>query len=174
MKVLQGMGTMGIHWTKLFSLQRELDNRIMREHQLTGDYFSERLLALQVEVAELANETRCFKYWSVKPPSERSQILEEYVDGIHFILSIGLTLGFQTFSFHGEHIYKKKESIVEQFLTIYQCIAKLQFDRSRHAYETLVHEYVLLGFMLGFSEQDMETAYMKKNEINHERQEQGY
>lgn len=165
---------MGINWPKLFALQRELDDRIRREHQLTGDYFSERLLALQVEVAELANETRCFKYWSLKPPSERSQILEEYVDGIHFLLSLGLTLGFRSFSF-AEKLSKTKEiSVVDQFLNVYQCIAQLQVDRSEQTFETLVREYILLGFMLGFSEQEIEMAYIEKNEINHVRQEQGY
>src|SRR5690606_41193415 len=105
---------MGINWPKLFTLQRELDERIWREHHLTGDYFSERVLALQVEVAELANETRCFKYWSLKPPSERSKILEEYVDGIHFILSLGLTLGFQSFSFAEIPSTDKEANVVEQ------------------------------------------------------------
>lgn len=165
---------MGINWPKLFTLQRELDERIRREHHLTGDYFSERVLALQVEVAELANETRCFKYWSVKPPSERSQILEEYVDGIHFILSLGLTLGFQSFSFAEIPSTDKEANVVEQFLTVYQSIAQLQVERSRQSYETLVREYIILGFMLGFSEQEIEAAYIEKNEINHVRQEQGY
>ena len=165
---------MGINWPKLFALQRELDDRIRREHHLTGDYFSERLLALQVEVAELANETRCFKYWSLKPPSERSQILEEYVDGIHFILSLGLTLGFQSFSFAENFSITKETSMVDQFLNVYQCIAQLQAERSKQTFETLVREYILLGFMLGFSEQEIEAAYIEKNEINHVRQEQGY
>lgn len=165
---------MGINWPKLFAMQRELDERIMREHGLSGEYFSERLLALQVEVAELANETRCFKYWSVKPPSERSQILEEYVDGIHFILSLGLLLEFESFSF-GETLSVEKEiGLVEQFLTIYQCISQLQVDRSKQSFETLAREYVLLGLMLGFSDRDIEMAYIEKNEINHARQEQGY
>lgn len=165
---------MGINWSKLFAMQRELDERIMREHGLSGEYFSERLLALQVEVAELANETRCFKYWSVKPPSERSQILEEYVDGIHFILSLGLLLEFESFSF-GETLSVEKEiGLVEQFLTIYQCISQLQVDRSKQSFETLAREYVLLGLMLGFSDRDIEMAYIEKNEINHARQEQGY
>ena len=52
-----------------------------------------KMLALLVEIGELANETRCFKYWSNKPASEREVILEEYVDGLHFILSIGIDLG---------------------------------------------------------------------------------
>ncbi len=51
-------------------------------------YLLKRDLALTIELAELANETRCFKYWSSKGPSEREVILEEFVDSIHFLLSL--------------------------------------------------------------------------------------
>ena len=75
----------------LFVMQEKLDNHIMEEHNLYGKtLFSEKLLALQVEIAELANETRCFKFWSNKGPSSKETILEEYVDCLHFILTIGL------------------------------------------------------------------------------------
>lgn len=163
---------MGINWSKLFAMQRELDSRIMEEHALKGDFLSERLLALQVEVGELANETRCFKFWSMKPPSERSQILEEYVDGIHFILSLGIVLRFETFTpstkTNGE------ESIVEQFLTVNNCISQLRNEQSVEAYSTLFAEYLTLGTMLDFTAQEIESAYLQKNLVNHERQDQGY
>jgi dimeric dUTPase (all-alpha-NTP-PPase superfamily) len=41
-------------------------------------------------MGELANEVRCFKFWSYKLPSEEKVILEEYVDGIHFITSLAI------------------------------------------------------------------------------------
>ena len=44
-------------------------------------------MALLVE-RELANETRSFKFWSTKGPSANEIILEEYVDSIHFLLSL--------------------------------------------------------------------------------------
>ncbi len=168
----EGRGRMGINWSKLFTLQHELDSRIMKEHRLTGDFLEERLLALQVEVGELANETRCFKYWSVKPPSERIEILEEYVDGIHFILSLGLTLGFQTYTPNSSQ--RSEGSIVKKFLTIYNCISNLNENRSVEAYGSLFSEYLVLGSMLGFTEKEIEAAYFEKNSRNHERQDEGY
>ena len=79
----------------LFSMQRQLDERIETERGLRGERLIERkLLALLVEVGELANETRCFKFWSSKPKAADETILEEYVDGLHFILSLGLDLSF--------------------------------------------------------------------------------
>ena len=82
---------------ELFELQRKLDQRIIVNHNLQEDFLlKKKILALQVEIGELANETRCFKYWSKKGPSEKSIILEEYVDCIHFILSIGIEKNYET------------------------------------------------------------------------------
>src|SRR5688500_20051556 len=54
------------------------------------DVFREKCLALLVELGELANETRCFKFRSKKPRNDDSVLLEEYVDNRHFRLSLGL------------------------------------------------------------------------------------
>ena len=74
---------------KLFQMQNTLDKRIQAEHHLEGvPLLHKKILSLQVELGELANETRCFKFWSTKKPSSNDVILEEYVDCLHFILSI--------------------------------------------------------------------------------------
>ena len=67
---------------QLFKLQKELDDRIAKEHDLQPKkLLKEKMLALLVEIGELANETRCFKHWSNKGPNEKEVILMEYVDG---------------------------------------------------------------------------------------------
>jgi dimeric dUTPase (all-alpha-NTP-PPase superfamily) len=82
---------------KLFMLQSELDSHIENEHprQEGTSRHHEKVLALLVELGELANETRCFKFWSHKPASEKAVVLEEFSDGIHFLLSIGLENGIE-------------------------------------------------------------------------------
>jgi len=58
---------------QLFTMQRQLDQHIEDKHELhKEDLIPRKLLALLVEIGELANETRCFKFWSVKPPAEVS------------------------------------------------------------------------------------------------------
>ena len=87
-----------MRWNDLFERQRELDAYILEQQSLEGqDVLEEKILALLVELGELANETRCFKFWSQKPSSDKAVVLEEYVDSIHFLLSIGLEKGY-TFS----------------------------------------------------------------------------
>lgn len=56
-----------LDWGILFSKQEKLDQYIIENHQLHDqDLFEEKMLALLVELGELANETRCFKFWSEK------------------------------------------------------------------------------------------------------------
>ena len=78
----------------LYPLQKELDEDSAQRHN--GSYEStkdKRLLALLVEFGEFANETRCFKYWSLKPMSEKEVVLDEYADAMHCFLSLGIPLG---------------------------------------------------------------------------------
>ena len=111
---------MRLETKKLYKIQDTLDRRIFENHDVTReDTTIRRILALLVEVGELANETRCFKFWSSKDPSEKAVILEEYVDGIHFLLSLGIDLqvmpDYLECGDPGE-----QADITEQFITVYE------------------------------------------------------
>ncbi|MFV8830400.1 dUTP diphosphatase [Alkalihalobacterium sp. APHAB7] len=159
---------------KLFDMQRQLNERIIKEHQLEErNLLAEQILALEVELGELANETRCFKYWSNKPPAERHIILEEYVDGLHFILSLGIVLKFEDIQVHPKHEEKTK-TLVQAFQRVYDLITKLHEHQTYESYMELFDDYLILGEKLGFSTDEMEQAYYDKNEVNHRRQDEGY
>src|SRR5690625_2014181 len=153
-------------------MQKDLDEYITNQHDLHGqDLLEERMLALLVELGELANETRCFKFWSTKERSDQATILEEYVDNIHFLLSIGLAKGYE-FSQIDFEITSISETI--QFNQVFQKCMKFYEEQSKTNYVALFKAYLQLGNTLGFTEEDVLQAYEKKNEVNYERQEQGY
>jgi dimeric dUTPase (all-alpha-NTP-PPase superfamily) len=163
---------MGLNFKRLYDMQKKLDQRIETEHDLIGqDLFDKKMLALQVEVAELANETRCFKFWSLKPPSEHEVIKEEYVDGLHFLLSVGILLDAYINEVSADPL---EVSLTDQFHNVFNVIGNLQKTRSFTNYKELFAEFLKLGKMLNITESDIETAYISKNEVNHQRQEQGY
>lgn len=164
---------MQLHVKEMFARQKALDARIEKRHGLTGhSLIGEKLLALYVEVGELANETRCFKFWSLKPPSEKSIILEEYVDGLHFILSLGLLGGWE------KDVYvsadEGESSVVSAFLRVYRAIACCQQDFTEKHYCKLFSRYLELAEALDFAPEEIEQAYENKNRINHTRQESNY
>lgn len=157
---------------KLFAMQKELDLRIRTQHNLQSqNLMQQKILALQVEIGELANETRCFKYWSNKQPSSKEVILEEYVDCLHFILSIGLEKELTDISVEQRQV---DSSSTEQFLNLYIDLNDFVICTSKDHYITLVEDFLSLGLSLGFTHTDIEKAYMEKNNENHKRQDNGY
>lgn len=161
-----------MNFSKLFKLQENLDNRILQQRGLDNKSLtSKKILALQVEIAELANETRCFKFWSDKGPSNKSIILEEYVDCLHFILTLGLEKQFNDIEVE---IRDLQYDITAQFLNLYVDINDFIVSSSRDHYLTLFEDFLNLGKSLGFSIDEIEEAYIKKNSINHKRQIEGY
>src|SRR5690625_3503887 len=106
-----------MNWDTLFEMQQKLDTYIKDNHNLENEnLFDKKILALLVELGEIANETRCFKFWSTKEPNSIDIILEEYVDNIHFLLSIGLEKGF---TFSQANILATTRSKTEQFNKVF-------------------------------------------------------
>jgi dimeric dUTPase (all-alpha-NTP-PPase superfamily) len=172
---------------KLFKLQNELDEHIEKKHpRKEGENrLNDKVLALQVELGELANNVRFFKFWShdrnprmkaVRVPAMMEEdkeyynpTLEELVDGWHFILSIGLELNVETLDIE----ITKLENLTNQFNGLFNVISLLPVS-GIHIYQAVVSAYLGLGEMLGFTWEQIEEAYLAKNAINHQRQEIGY
>lgn len=206
--------------TELFEVQRELDAEIEKKHPTFPgeDRLSKRILALQVELGECANEWRGFKFWSTNqsprnlrskcptekadyffcgvgheeysvaeinnhgdycykhstvlmPMRKRNPLLEEYVDCLHFILSIGIeTEREENLEYYKDH--KRKEvSITKQFILVSTFTIGMADD---DYFTDLLYSFIYLGEMLGFTWEQVTEAYMSKNQINWQRQESGY
>ncbi|MFN7250705.1 MAG: dUTP diphosphatase [Anaerobacillus sp.] len=161
-----------MNFKQMFQMQKELDERIRNEHKLMNvNLIDEKILAFQVELGELANETRCFKYWSLKQASPKEVILEEYVDGIHFLLSIGIDLQTVDISVEDQ---ENEGNLTKQFSMIYEQSSQLARTKVKKEFIELFQQYWFLGTLLNFTSTEIEAAYIGKNEVNHQRQNQGY
>lgn len=158
--------------TQLFKMQKELDAFIQNNREESTDVFQEKGLALLVELAELANETRSFKFWSTKGPSPDEVILEEYVDSIHFMLSLGIEKEFDQMVTwpRGEVTGDLTTIFVKTTESILQFLNELTFE----SYENIWIHYAAVAEKLGFTPDDIIKAYILKNEENYKRQEEGY
>jgi dimeric dUTPase (all-alpha-NTP-PPase superfamily) len=159
---------------KLFHMQKALDAHIEEKHMLQDEeLFDRKVLALLVEIGELANETRSFKFWSVKPSSAKEVILEEFVDGVHFILSLGIECGFDTAQMN-LNVQESAVNVTEQFLIVYEMISIFQKSKDFNDYIKLFESYLQLASLLGFKYEEIERAYFQKNEVNYQRQQNNY
>lgn len=165
---------MKIDLTKIFNKQRELDKEIHEKHHVSYRTINRELkLALLVELGELANEIRSFKFWSTKGPSPKSKILEEYVDGLHFITSLCIRYivspKFEVKRFLNK--YENPKEITKAFVWLFRKTCNINTAwKARYWYMN----YLKFGFRLGFSMEEIINAYDKKNAVNHDRQKKNY
>jgi dimeric dUTPase (all-alpha-NTP-PPase superfamily) len=181
---LEGWG-LKMDLKKLFETQKVLRDRISYNE---SDRFEKLVLALLVELGECANEWRGFKFWSkdqeprtkVKQidqygskwmPIYKNPLLEEYVDGLHFILELGIEKGI-TYSTYRTKV--KALSITDQFNVLFRKICDFEVHQTSENYSWILDLFIGLGEMLGFTWEEIEQAYFAKNAINHERQDNGY
>lgn len=177
--------------TKLFEAQRVLDERIEKEHPVKPeeDRVAMKILALQVELGECANEWRGFKFWSndQEPRTYTTRtvsdgyrlksrpynpLLEELVDVLHFILSLGNEVKYD-----GQFLPPYADFIPETtdaFADVFYYTTKLRNNFVDDVFELLLESYFKLVYSLRFDWNQIETAYYQKNKINHERQDNSY
>ena len=161
-----------INLKELYSLQASLDAEIARNHNVTYETtFERRLLALIVEIGELANETRCFKYWSNKGPSPKEVVMDEFADGIHFLLSLGIPLKASKFDYE---IKKSNLDLTRQILEVYKAATLLVDHYDLKHYEDCFQKYLNLSAPIGMSEEEIISSYKAKLKVNHVRQETNY
>ena len=172
---------------KMLKAQGELDQRIYERHGLDpADLFKKKLIALLVELGEMANEARFFKYWS-DDQDPRQDLLEEYADGVHFFLSLGRLKGWGRSLVQPGTVKRSEPREVEDvFLEIIVLLAAVKIgpvddttfngmSRDEMAYHLAWTNFLDLGTRyFHFSEQEIQDAYFVKNETNLQRQDSGY
>ena len=177
---------------KLSDIQITLDERIKQQHPIKEgeDRFSKKLLALLVELGECANEQRSWKFWSnnQNPCLNRTQhdfysgdvireynpLLEEYIDNLHFILSLGREININIPSEYKREWMIKEKDIVNQFLAVFSLASRFGITKSETDFNLTLDTFMGLGEMLGFTWEEIEASYYEKNEINHGRQNDNY
>lgn len=204
--------------SKLFELQKQLDLQIEQQHPLKQgeDRLAKKILALQVELGELASEWRGFKYWShnQEPRTKivytcstcngtgdenydsyidaleggythkiinckdcggtgilgyRNPLLEEYIDCLHFILSIGLEIGVCPDELDAEPIFCADAT--EQFIDLFYDVSRLKYEKRNgqlykdyYQYNIVLEQFLGLGKLFGFTWEQIEQAYLNKVE----------
>ncbi|MEB2270130.1 dUTP diphosphatase [Bacillus safensis] len=166
---------------KMFKMQAELDRRIIREKGLEGrDLLPGLILALQVELAECANEWRGFKFWSNDQQPREEKLLEEYVDCLHFILSIGNHIKYP--SNYNMDILNRAifyDGGVNAFLAVFYEVSAFHVELETggevsSSFVEIFMRFNELGIALDFTPEQIEQAYIDKNAVNHKRQQEGY
>ena len=204
-------GSVHVGISNLFDKQRQLDAEITEKHPVMPgeDRLKKKMLALGVELGECANEQRSWKFWSTdqEPRTEvrepivghgenddvfdsyeiKNPLLEEFVDILHFVLSIGNEMNFTEHHLIGNYfqgqLTEGEPDVTDAFLVVNEQLALLsktyRMQRKHHSaltvyYALLLESFLELGNVLSFTEEQIVEAYEQKNQINWERQGAGY
>lgn len=158
--------------TDLFKKQAELDAVIAKNHNVSyATTRDRRIMALIVEIGELANATRCFKYWSNKGSEPKEIVLDEYADGLHFFLSLGIDIKTSKTSYNRT---KHQKDLTAQFHEIYHRIDVFYKKQDDNSYIKAFQAFLNLLPLLGYRYKDLLNAYYKKLGVNYNRQENNY
>ena len=159
---------------ELLEMQRVLDENILREKGITEYPLDNMKIALFVELGELMNEFPTkFKHWKSSAVDNREKGLVEYVDCLHFALSLAN--------------YYSEDS--EKYILPYNAV-EIQVSIESNTYMATLNKIVnymdwnnifyafvylfVLGNKLGFTWEEIYSAYKKKNEVNYQRLRNGY
>ena len=158
--------------SSLYALQSDLDAKIASLHNVSYESTkNRRLMALIVEISELANASRCFKYWSNKGSESLERIKDEYADGLHFLLSLGIPLKTNIYTYN---IKKSDLGLTEQFLNLFKAALALSEHYDLDHYQKCMELFLSLAPSLKMSEEDIISSYKNKLEVNYQRQENNY
>lgn len=146
---------------EIYELNKELDKEFLNRYENTEDLVNKNILSLIVEAGELANETKVFKYWSIKKP-DMEDVLEEYVDVLTMTLTFMNYFNLEVTPFR----YKEVENPTLQFLKLYEKVSAFYKNYNK---ETVMEIYELvkeLAYSLNLNTCDIiEAAKLKINKV---------
>lgn len=173
--------------------QYELDKFIREKNQLGEPQLPLLVNAYFVEISEFLNEVRAFKNWSKKGLS-RITAYEEYIDGLHFLLSIAndrwelhkdikvgerfqreLNTYYERFKkapqIYDETVPKSVTQFIDYSLRLYSYtqICESTLD----TFISYFNLYLNAAYALGMTPEQLVTEYNRKHEINYTRQTKG-
>ena len=154
--------------------QKELDIFVHKNNNVTfNQTYKLRKIALLVEIGELANEIRTFKFWSKKQKSNHLILLEEYSDCLHFLLSLGNDINFNWELVELNPKFKKI-SINDLLLQFFLEAANFIKTNLKEDFLELFNIFLVLKTYLYLTNKEVFQAYYQKHDINIIRQKTNY
>ena len=141
----------------VYKANKELD-KMFDDTFKDSEIIKKNKLELLVEIGELANETRFFKYWSNKP-IDMELVKGEYADCIimtlYFfnIMNISLADDFEKIAEYDK---------VDIFARLYKLASDFYYNSDRNIIKEFFVTLVNLGYLIGFTNEDIIEASMTK------------
>ncbi|MQM77667.1 dUTPase [Lentilactobacillus buchneri] len=167
-------------------LNRQIESK-KQLHWSNDGRVKNAFVALDVELAEMANTSEWFKVWKThrgkhdpnKTP--RETLLYEYVDAMDFYLLISNLKNWNHVILNSQDDldkikqFKKEDNLDKQYLALKRMLFDAYFDHSGDSFSHSWRLFLKFGLVdFDYTEQEIEQAFKDKNKINEDRQDQDY
>lgn len=154
-----------IDFEKVYIENKKIDEYFIKDYGNSEDIILKNKLELLVELGELANETRCFKYW-VNKPVNHELVLFEYADVLVMILYF-----FNVFNISLEEEYPKENDLdtVNEFMYLYEQLSRFNKEYTKDIIKDIFINFIRLGKLLNLNSNEIIDTCLKKININIER-----
>lgn len=160
-------------YNDIYNRNKKLDDIFMNKYIATEDKLYEKnCLELIVELCELANESKCFKYWTIKKP-DKELVLEEFADSLLMVLYMFNTYNIDSVS---TVVVDSSDDILLEFnVIIRMCTNLMNRDgiTDMFLYEIFTR-LIHIGKLLDLSDNEIIDACYKKIIKNEERLNSDY
>lgn len=147
-------------WNIIYKNNRRLDEIFYEKYsEIEPDYFRKNAIEFLVELGEFVNETKCFKYWSIKKPN-KEDVLEEFADTITMCLYFLGDLD-STLDDIPEHI--ESNDVLEVLNYLFNKGSYIMIDYNELLMKDIFSNLLYVGKLLDLKEEEIIKAIDKKH-----------
>ena len=149
----------------VYEKNKKLDDIFINKYEsIDKDMYKKNKIELLVEIGELANETKCFKYWTKKEPN-RELVLEEYADCIIMTLCL---YNYKDLELEDLE-FNRIEDVNEEFAYIYKLSSEFYFSDDKELLKEILFNLINLASLLNITKDEIIEASLKKIELDTKR-----
>jgi len=151
-------------WKLVYQRNKELDDIFFSKYIDEKYMFEKNCIEFLVELGEFINETKCFKYWSIKKP-KYDEMLEELADVFTMLMYFYNILNIDiTYS-----DINQNENLLELINETYYLSTKLYKELNKDLLENIFTKLLNISKLLDIKEEEIIKAITKKQNIVQER-----
>ena len=155
-------------WGNYYQENKKLDEKFNSQYQKNEpEFYEKNCIELLVEIGEFINETKCFKYWSIKSPN-KEKMLEELADCLNMIFYFYGLLNIKITDFANTKIVKNR---LNQINHIYYLSTNLFNNLNAQDIKNIFINLLDFAYYLGIKEQEILEKLEEKHQIIYNRLE---
>lgn len=157
-------------WNEIYLNNKRLDDIFLEKYCNDQDIFKKNCIEILVELGEFINETKVFKYWSIKKPN-KELVLEELADVITMVLYFYNVLNIDIDEI-STHLNNK--NIIEVLNYLYAQMSKLMTNSTKELVIDIFNNLIYVSQLLNIKEEEILNAINQKHKIIEERLNSDY